>query len=97
MTDATSPYLQVRELTVRFDTDDGVLNAVGGVSFGVGRGRTLGIVGESGSGKTATALALLGLHDPRRTHITGEIRIGERNIVGLDDEEIRKLRGRDSR
>jgi peptide/nickel transport system ATP-binding protein len=95
MTDATSPYLQVRELTVRFDTEDGVLNAVGGVNFAVGRGRTLGIVGESGSGKTVTALAMLGLHDPRRTHITGEIRIGERNIIGLDDEEIRKLRGRD--
>ena len=95
MTDAPSPYLQVRALTVRFDTEDGVLNAVGGVTFGVDRGRTLGIVGESGSGKTVTALAMLGLHDARRTHITGEIRIGGRDIVGLGDEEIRQLRGRD--
>jgi len=79
---------------VRFDTDDGVVHAVGGVSFGVNRGRTLGIVGESGCGKSATALAILGLHDPRRTHITGEIRIGELDIVGLGDEAIRKLRGR---
>ncbi len=95
VTTAPSPYLQVRDLTVRFDTEDGVLNAVSGLSFGVDRGRTLGIVGESGSGKTVTALAMLGLHDPRRTRITGDIQIGERNIVGLDDEEVRRLRGRD--
>ena len=93
--ESPSPLLEVRELTVRFDTEDGVLNAVSGVTFGVDRGRTLGIVGESGSGKTVTALAMLGLHDRRRTRITGEIRIGGRDIVGLDEGDIRKLRGRD--
>ena len=92
--EAPAALLEVRDLTVRFDTDDGLLNAVGGVSFAVDSGRTLGIVGESGSGKTVTALAMLGLHDQRRTHITGAIRIGGRDIVGLDDEEIRRLRGR---
>jgi peptide/nickel transport system ATP-binding protein len=95
MSEASSAYLQVRDLTVQFDTEDGVVRAVGGVSFEVERGRTLGIVGESGSGKSVTSLAILGLHDPRRTRITGEIRIGDVDIVGLDDEEIRKLRGRD--
>jgi len=89
------PYLEVRDLTVRFDTEDGTVQAVSGVSFAVDRGRTLGIVGESGSGKSVTSLAILGLHNPRRTHITGEIRIGGRDIVGLDDEEIRRLRGRE--
>jgi len=88
-------YLRVRDLRVRFDTPDGVVRAVDGVSFSVARGRTLGIVGESGSGKSVTSLAILGLHDPRRTTITGEITVGGRQIVGLPDEEVRRLRGRD--
>ncbi|GAB3815814.1 ABC transporter ATP-binding protein [Micromonospora zhanjiangensis] len=89
------PYLQVDDLRVRFTTEDGVVRAVDGVSFTVERGRTLGIVGESGSGKSVTSLAILGLHDPMRTEISGAIRVGGRDLVGLDDEQIRRLRGRD--
>ncbi|SBT47287.1 ABC transporter ATP-binding protein [Micromonospora auratinigra] len=89
------PYLQVRDLRVRFDTEDGVVRAVDGVSFSVARGRTLGIVGESGSGKSVTSLAILGLHGARRTTISGEISIGGRQLVGLPEEEVRRLRGRD--
>ncbi|MEO3743779.1 ABC transporter ATP-binding protein [Plantactinospora sp. B5E13] len=89
------PYLDVRDLRVRFRTEDGPVRAVDGVSFAVHRGRTLGIVGESGSGKSVTSLAILGLHDPRRTEISGEIRVAGRNLVGLPDAAIRKLRGRD--
>ncbi len=89
------PYLQVRDLRVRFATEDGVVRAVDGVSFAVERGRTLGIVGESGSGKSVTSLAILGLHDPKRTTITGGISVGGRQVVGLPDEEVRRLRGRD--
>jgi len=89
------PYLQVRDLRVRFATEDGVVRAVDGVSFAVERGRTLGIVGESGSGKSVTSLAVLGLHDPKRATITGEILVGGRDIVGRPDEEVRRLRGRD--
>ncbi|MBM7490752.1 peptide/nickel transport system ATP-binding protein [Micromonospora luteifusca] len=88
-------YLRVSDLRVRFDTEDGVVRAVDGVSFAVERGRTLGIVGESGSGKSVTSLAILGLHDPKRTTITGEISVGGRQVVGLADEEVRRLRGRD--
>ena len=89
------PYLQVRDLRVRFATEDGVVRAVDGVSFTVERGRTLGIVGESGSGKSVTSLAVLGLHDPKRATISGEIVVGGRDIVGRPDEEVRRLRGRD--
>ena len=88
-------YLRVRDLRVRFRTEDGVVRAVDGVSFAVPRGRTLGIVGESGSGKSVTSLSVLGLHDPRRTEISGEIQVGGRNIVGLGEKEIRRMRGRD--
>ncbi|MEW2440824.1 ABC transporter ATP-binding protein [Micromonospora marina] len=89
------PYLQVRDLRVRFDTEDGVVKAVDGVSFAVERGRTLGIVGESGSGKSVTSLAILGLHNVKRTAISGEISVGGRQLVGRGEEEIRRLRGRD--
>ncbi|WP_405089526.1 ABC transporter ATP-binding protein [Micromonospora sp. NBC_01392] len=89
------PYLRVTDLRVRFDTEDGVVKAVDGVSFTVERGRTLGIVGESGSGKSVTSLAILGLHNARRTVISGEISVGGRQLVGLPDEEVRRLRGRD--
>ncbi|WFE42257.1 ABC transporter ATP-binding protein [Micromonospora sp. WMMD998] len=90
-----APYLQVRDLRVRFDTEDGVVRAVDGVSFAVQRGRTLGIVGESGSGKSVTSLAILGLHNSARATITGEISVGGRQLVGRPEEEVRRLRGRD--
>ncbi|HET6213478.1 MAG TPA: ABC transporter ATP-binding protein [Micromonosporaceae bacterium] len=89
------PYLEVRDLAVRFDTEDGAVRAVNGMSFAVERGRTLGVVGESGSGKSVMSLAILGLHNPKRTRVTGEILVGGRNLVGLGDEELRRLRGRD--
>ncbi|WBB74599.1 ABC transporter ATP-binding protein [Micromonospora sp. WMMD1128] len=92
---ADAPYLQVTDLRVRFDTEDGVVRAVDGVSFAVQRGRTLGIVGESGSGKSVTSLAILGLHNSTRATITGEISVGGRQLVGLPEEEVRRLRGRD--
>ncbi|WP_117215049.1 ABC transporter ATP-binding protein [Allorhizocola rhizosphaerae] len=88
-------YLEVRDLNVRFATEDGVVRAVNDISFTVERGRTLGIVGESGSGKSVTSLAVLGLHDPRRTTISGEILVEGRNIVGLPEPELQRLRGRD--
>ncbi|GIJ10434.1 ABC transporter ATP-binding protein [Micromonospora andamanensis] len=88
------PYLRVTDLRVSFPTADGVLRAVEGVSFAVEGGRTLGVVGESGSGKSATALALLGLHDLRRATVTGQVTIGGRELVGRPETEIRRLRGR---
>ncbi len=89
------PYLEVNDLRVQFKTEDGVVRAVDGISFAVPRGRTLGIVGESGSGKSVTSLTVLGLHNAARTRITGSIKLDGREIVGLHDEKIRKMRGRD--
>jgi peptide/nickel transport system ATP-binding protein len=87
-------FLTVRDLRVRFATDDGVVRAVDGLSFAVDRGRTLGIVGESGSGKTVTALAVMGLH--RRspgTTITGEIHLDSHDLLAAGPEAMRRLRG----
>ena len=58
--------LEVRDLRIHFPTDDELVRAVDGLSFGLGSGHTLGIVGESGSGKSVTSLDILGLHEGTR-------------------------------
>jgi peptide/nickel transport system ATP-binding protein len=80
---------------VQFKTEDGIVRAVDGISFSLPRGRTLGIVGESGSGKSVSSLAVLGLHNPARTRISGSIQIGGTELVGMPDEQVRRMRGRD--
>jgi len=83
--------LEVRDLTVSFNTADGVVQAVRGVSFGVDAGRTLGIVGESGSGKTVLTQTLLGLTPG--ADISGSARFDERDLLQLTEEEMRHIRG----
>jgi peptide/nickel transport system ATP-binding protein len=89
-----SSFLEVDDLHVSFKTEDGVVRAVDGVSFTVDKGRTLAIVGESGSGKSVTSAAVMGLHNPRRTDITGSIRIDGEEIVGASAARLRELRGK---
>ncbi|MFI1253987.1 ABC transporter ATP-binding protein [Streptomyces netropsis] len=90
---ATTPFLSVRDLYVRFATEDGTVKAVDGLSFELERGRTLGIVGESGSGKSVTNLAVLGLHDPRTTEIEGEILLDGQELTGAPESALEKVRG----
>jgi peptide/nickel transport system ATP-binding protein len=85
--------LEVRDLRVRFKTDDGLVKAVDGLSFDLERGRTLGIVGESGSGKSVTSLAIMGLHRGKGTEITGEVRLDGEDLVSATPERVRQLRG----
>ncbi|MFI1353882.1 ABC transporter ATP-binding protein [Streptomyces sp. NPDC020898] len=87
------PFLSVRDLKVHFATDDGVVRAVDGLSFDVGRGRTLGIVGESGSGKSVTNLAILGLHDRTRTTLSGEIVLDGQELLTARERDLERLRG----
>jgi peptide/nickel transport system ATP-binding protein len=86
-------FLVVEDLTVQFPTADGIVNAVNRLSYAVPLGRTLAIVGESGSGKSVSSMAVLGLHDPKRTTMTGSIRLGGDEIIGLPESELRKIRG----
>jgi oligopeptide/dipeptide ABC transporter ATP-binding protein len=83
--------LEVTDLTVSFQTSDGVVRAVRGVSFGVDSGRTLGIVGESGSGKSVAALSLLGL--VRGADISGRAVFEERSLLDLPEPALRSIRG----
>jgi len=90
---SSEPYLVVEELTVKFPTEDGLVHAVTDLSYSVDLGKTLGIVGESGSGKSVSSMAILALHDAKRSRITGSIRVGGTEVVGLSEERMRKLRG----
>ncbi|GAA0391348.1 ABC transporter ATP-binding protein [Streptomyces luteireticuli] len=93
MTTTTPPFLSLHDLHVHFPTDDGVVKAVDGLTLELPRRRTLGIVGESGSGKSVTSLAVLGLHDPRSTRITGEIRLDGQELTKAPESTLEKLRG----
>jgi peptide/nickel transport system ATP-binding protein len=85
--------LVVEDLRTWFDTRAGTLKAVDGVSFAVDQGRILGLVGESGSGKSVTGFSILGLVDPPGRIAGGKILFKGRDIVGLREEEMRRLRG----
>ena len=87
------PLLEVRDLKVHFDTPDGVVRSVDGISFTVTRGETLGVVGESGSGKSVTFLTVMQLITRRQAHIEGEIIFEGRDVLKLPAEEMREIRG----
>ena len=90
---ATDPYLVVDNLTVKFPTADGLVHAVSDLSFNLELGRTLGIVGESGSGKSVSSMAIMGLHDPKRTRLDGSIRVDGNEILGRPSDQMRQMRG----
>ena len=85
--------LEVRDLHVHFQTDDGALKAVDGASFSVERGMTLGIVGESGSGKSVANLTILRLTRAPNTTISGRIMLDGRDLVQATEDELRDVRG----
>jgi peptide/nickel transport system ATP-binding protein len=84
--------LDVDHLTVEFPTDDGLVQAVRGVSYQLRRGDSLGIVGESGSGKSVTSMAILGLL-PRTARITGSVKLHGQELLGRSEKNYAQLRG----
>ena len=88
--------LEIDNLSVRFHTPEGVARAVDGVSFDLARGETLGLVGESGCGKSVTSLSILGLIPSPPGQIDAEGIVFEgRNLINLDSEGLRQVRGRE--
>jgi ABC-type dipeptide/oligopeptide/nickel transport system ATPase component len=89
-----SPLLDVRNLTIDFATETGVVHATKGISFQLSKGETLAVVGESGSGKSVTGLALTRLlPEPPAIYSTGEIFFDGRDVLKLPPKELRDLRG----
>ena len=87
--------LEVRDLRVQFDTEDGVVRAVDGVSYSIDAGRALGIVGESGSGKSVCNLTVLGLTRAKNASFSGQVLFEGRDLLTLPAEELRAVRGED--
>jgi peptide/nickel transport system ATP-binding protein len=90
---APMSLLTVDDLTVSFPTADGVVQAVRGLSFEVGTGKTLGVVGESGSGKSVSALAMLGLNPG--ADISGSAVFNGKQLLTMTQKELRSIRGAD--
>ncbi|OIJ92388.1 peptide ABC transporter ATP-binding protein [Streptomyces sp. MUSC 14] len=92
-TSAPTPVLSVRDLRISFPSEAGPVEAVRGIGFDLLPGRTLCIVGESGSGKSATATGVMGLLPPS-ADVSGRVLLEGRNLIGLDDRELSRVRGR---
>jgi oligopeptide/dipeptide ABC transporter ATP-binding protein len=89
----SEPLLEVTDLTVSFPTDTGELHAVRGLSYHVAPREVVAMVGESGSGKSAAAMAVIGLL-PEYAEVSGSVRLGGRELLGLSDAELSQIRGR---
>ncbi len=95
MASTTPTLVNVRNLSVDFQTGDQVANAVRHVSFTINKGETVALVGESGSGKTVSAQSILKLLPyPTASHPSGEIFFHGKDLLGLDEREMRMIRGR---
>jgi peptide/nickel transport system ATP-binding protein len=95
-TENLQPYLEVENLVVQFPTEDGMVTAVQGLSYSLPLRRTLAIVGESGSGKSVSSMAVMGLHDTKTARISGSIKVGGTQIVGMSQQDLQKYRGADA-
>ncbi|GAC70634.1 dipeptide ABC transporter ATP-binding protein [Gordonia soli] len=88
------PVLRVRDLSVSFGSEAGRVDAVRGADFDIAPRSTLAVVGESGSGKSVTALAVMGLL-PEAATVTGSVQLAGRELLGLDDRALSRIRGRE--
>ncbi|QIW10128.1 oligopeptide/dipeptide ABC transporter ATP-binding protein [Francisella sp. LA112445] len=86
--------LEVKNLNVKFKTNDGLISAVNNISFTLDESETLGIVGESGSGKSQTVLALMGLSAPNAV-ITGSVKLNGQELIGMKTKALNQIRGND--
>jgi peptide/nickel transport system ATP-binding protein len=90
-----APLLEIKDLQVHFDTEDGVVRAVDGVTLSVEAGKSVGVVGESGSGKSVSMLSVMGLTRARNATLSGSIKFEGRELIDMPLDELRKIRGND--
>ena len=90
----SNDLLQVKDLKVKFATDDGFVTAVNGLNFNLHEGETLGIVGESGSGKSQTAFAIMGLL-AKNGKTEGSVLFNGKELVGMRQRDLNKIRAND--
>src|SRR6201996_449236 len=88
-----APVLDIQDLSTHIKLTSSVVQAVGNIDLHVDAGETLGIVGESGCGKSMTGLSIMGLLPPGGSIVGGSIKLNDRELVGLKDEELRRVRG----
>ena len=93
MVRVAEPVLEVKNLSVHFPTEDGVVRAVDGVTLSIAPGETLGVVGESGSGKSVTFLTVMGLINMKTAKVGGEVLFRGRDLLKLPTDEIQDIRG----
>ncbi len=92
--DNIKPLLSVQDLTVQFDTPDGLVTAVNGLNFTLNQGETLGIVGESGSGKSQMAFAIMGLLAPNG-QASGQVLFDSKSLLSLSEYQMNSIRAND--
>lgn len=90
-----STVLRVRDLHVQVNNQKGHSTLVQDINFDLKRGQVLGLIGESGCGKTVTSMSILQTLDPKTTKVEGSIALRGRELNGLADKEMRKIRGKD--
>lgn len=90
----TDNILEIKDLVVHYETEDGVCEAVNGIDLTLKKGETLGLVGETGAGKTTVALSIMGLLPVPPSHIVrGSIKLDGKELVGEKNRELQKIRG----
>jgi len=96
VSEKSASLLEVKDLVIKFHTDDGIVHAVNGLDLSLKAGETLGLVGETGAGKTTTALSIMGLVDcpPGRIH-SGEIIYKGVNLLDIKEDDYLKIRGKE--
>lgn len=90
---AVTPLVQIRDLSVVFESRDAAVHAVNGIDFELARGETLCILGESGSGKSVTLKAILRLLPPRSSRVSGAVLVGGEDVLTMSPAELSQLRG----
>ena len=91
----STPLLQIKNLSVEFNTRRGKIPALQNINFSIAKGETIGIVGESGSGKSVTAAAIMGILDQAGRVTSGEINFSGMKLLDFNEKEMQNIRGRE--